>query len=160
MKIYLAGSLFSEVSVHGRRREYQIATEQLPEAEIFSPVMADFNEKKDTLLPTPSDIAAGDTKEVATSDYVIFDLGDYLDEGLNAELGYVAGLNDSREKQIIPIGVFSDIRRGTANQYEIPPVALNHFVLGLFDIHGHIVNSFQEALDLIKKLELEKIDYF
>ena len=152
MKIYLAGSLFSEVEVAGRWDEYHRAVKALPEFEIFTPVAADYNQNKSD-LPTPEDIYWGDFEEILGSQYVIFDMGSALDPGLNLELGIVCGLNHHLNNKIIPIAVYSDIRLDAANQYEIPSLGYNHMVVGAFDAHGHSVKSFDEALELIKKLE-------
>ena len=153
IKLYLGGSLFSESNILGRKHEYKVATEALPNAVIFSPVMADFNTSKDAMLPTAKDIFEGDLKEILDTDYFIADLGDMYDTGLHGELGVVAGLNHYSMKNIVIIGVLSDIRLSSSNKYEIPPYGMNHFQLGLIESNGYIVKSFDEALELIKKLE-------
>lgn len=154
IKIYLAGSLFSEGEVHQRKREYGIITDALPGAEVFTPILAPYNEDKTSTLPTPEDIYQGDYMEIESSDYVIFDLGNKLDEGLNLELGIVAGINESRmTRKITPIGVLSDIRLETANKYEVPSYGMNHMVLGAFYIHGTVVSSFAAAIEVIRDME-------
>lgn len=153
-KVYLAGALFSEGEVHQRKREHKIAIKELPDFEVFSPINAPYNEDKTAELPTPLEIYEGDLREIESSGYVIFDLGNQLDPGLNLEIGVVCGINESRmTKEITPIGVLSDIRLETANKYEIPSFAMNHMVVGAFQKYGKIVSSFTEALELIKVME-------
>lgn len=151
MKIYLAGGLFSEVQIAGRWLEYYRAMEVFPHAEIFSPIAADYNQDKTVDLPTPKDIYWGDYHQISTSDYVIFDMGDHLDPGMNLELGIIAGLNQERAGKIIPIAVYSDIRLPAANKYNIPSVGYNHMVVGCIDTYGYSVYSFEEALALIEE---------
>ena len=159
IKMYLAGSLFSEANQKIRKEEYELAKRLVSDAVVFSPVAADFNTEKDTMLPTPEEIFWGDFNEIESSDYVIFDMGDQHDPGLSAELGVVAGLNHYRkDNPIIPIGVVSDIRLASANKYSIPSYSMNHLVLGIFNAHGKIVSSFEEALHLIKVMETVKND--
>lgn len=156
IKIYMAGSLFSEAEIVGRKHEYQIIKKAFPNADIFSPVMADFNTSKDTMLPTAIDIYEGDFKEIKSSDYVILDFGDIHDPGVNGEAGLIAGLNHAAAKRIIPIAIISDIRLGSSNKYQIPPYGINHFQLGLVQSEGFVVGSLSEAIEKIKKLELDK----
>ena len=156
IKIYSAGSLFSEGEVHQRIREHGIASEALPNAVIFTPILAPYNEDKVDNLPTPVEIYEGDYIEISESDYVIFDLGNQLDPGLNLEMGIVAGINESRmTRDITAIGVLSDIRLDAANRYDIPSFSMNHMVLGAFEKHGKIVSSFAEAIELIKTMEVD-----
>ena len=66
------------------------------------------------------------------------------DSGVMVELGLAIAL----KKRIIAIN--SDIRLKSANKYEIPSYAMNHYVLGGILEHGKLVYSFDEAL---KELE-------
>ena len=50
------------------------------------------------------------------------------------------------------VGINSDIRLQSANQYEVPSYSMNHYVLGGLLTHGHLVRSFDEAVQLIKQL--------
>ena len=52
----------------------------------------------------------------------------------------------------IIIGMNSDIRLMSANQYEIPTYGMNHYVLGAILKHGYFVHSFSEAMSKLKEL--------
>ena len=62
------------------------------------------------------------------------------------ELGIAIAMN----KKIIAIN--SDIRLKSANKYDIPSYAMNHYVLGGILKHGTLVYSFEEAMDELEKL--------
>ena len=139
MKLYLAGALFNEAEIAQRLKEGKLLNERFGEKlSIFNPIEQPFNEDKQT-LPTPQDIFNGDTN--------IF-LADVTNEdsGVMVELGIAIALN----KKIIAIN--SDIRLKSANKYEIPSYAMNHYVLGGILKHGKLVYSFEEALDELESL--------
>ena len=46
----------------------------------------------------------------------------------------------------------SDIRLKSANKYDIPSYAMNHYVLGGILKHGTLVYSFEEAMNELEKL--------
>ena len=50
------------------------------------------------------------------------------------------------------IAVNSDSRLKSANKYDIPSYAINHYVLGGILKHGKLVFSFDEAIEEINKL--------
>ena len=58
------------------------------------------------------------------------------------------GIALSNGKKIIAIN--SDIRLKSANKYDIPTYAINHYVLGAILKYGVLVYSFEEA---VKELE-------
>ena len=68
------------------------------------------------------------------------------DSGVMVELGIAIALN----KKIIAIN--SDIRLKSANKYDIPSYAMNHYVLGGILKHGTLVYSFEEAMKELEKL--------
>ncbi len=143
MKLYLAGALFNEAEIAQRLKEGKLLNEKFGEKlSIFNPIEQPFNEDKQT-LPTPQDIFNGDTSAVENCDIFLADVTNE-DSGVMVELGIAIALN----KKIIAIN--SDIRLKSANKYEIPSYAMNHYVLGGILEHGKLVYSFNEAL---KELE-------
>lgn len=145
MKVYLAGALFNEAEVAQRKKEGKLLRENFPQLEIFNPIDQPFNENKQT-LPTPVEIYEGDTKAVEACDIFIADITNE-DAGVMVELGIAIKSNTN-----IIIGINSDIRLASANQYEIPTYGMNHYVLGAIIKHGHFAHSFQEAIDILKGL--------
>lgn len=143
MKVYLAGSLFNEAEVAQRLKEGEILRENFPNIDLFNPIEQPFNENKQT-LPTPIDIYEGDANAVKNSDVVVLDMTNE-DPGVMVELG----LAIAYEKKIIAIN--SDIRLKSANKYDIPSYAMNHFVLGGIQKYGVLVYSFAEAVEELKK---------
>ena len=145
MKLYLAGALFNEAEIAQRLKEGKLLKEKFGEKlSIFNPIEQPFNEDKQT-LPTPQDIFNGDTNAVEDCDIFLADITNE-DSGVMVELGIAIALN----KKIIAIN--SDIRLKSANKYEIPSYALNHYVLGGIQKYGKLVFSFNEALDELDKL--------
>jgi len=144
MKLYLAGSLFSEAEMTQRTLEGRILRENFPDLDIFNPIDQPFNEDKST-LPTPIDIFEGDTKAVEECDIFICDLSNE-DAGVMVELG-VALCTDTK----LIIGINSDMRLATANKYEVPTYGMNHYVLGAILKHGKFVKNFNEAVNVIKE---------
>lgn len=145
MKVYLAGALFNEAEVAQRLKEGQILREEIPNIDLFNPIEQPFNEDKQT-LPSPESIYTADANAVYNSDVCIFDLTNE-DSGVMVELG----LAIAWKKKIIAIN--SDIRLISANKYNIPSYAMNHFVLGGVLKHGILVYSFKEAVKELKKLD-------
>ena len=127
MKLYLAGALFNEAEIAQRLKEGKLLGERFGDRlSVFNPIEQPFNEDKQT-LPTPQDIFNEDS-------WVMVELG--IDIALN--------------KKIIAIN--SDIRLKSANQYDIPSYAMNHYVLGGILKHGTLVYSFEEAMNELEKL--------
>lgn len=144
MKLYVAGSLFNEAEVAQRKLEGKILREKFPNLDIFNPIDQPFNEDKQT-LPTPIDIFDGDTKAVRECEIFVADLTNE-DPGVMVELGIAIETNTK-----LIIGINSDIRLQSANQYDIPSYAMNHFVLGAVQKYGKLVKSFSEACDIIEE---------
>lgn len=145
MKLYLAGALFNEAEVAQRLKEGKLLKERFStKLEVFNPIEQPFNEDKQT-LPTPEDIFSADTRAVKECDIFLADITND-DSGVMVELGIAIAL----EKKIIAIN--SDIRLKSANKYEIPSYAINHYVLGGILKHGKLVYSFEEALEELDKL--------
>ena len=143
MKLYLAGALFNEAEIAQRLKEGKLLGERFGDRlSVFNPIEQPFNEDKQT-LPTPQDIFNGDTYAVENCDIFLADVTNE-DSGVMVELGIAIALN----KKIIAIN--SDIRLKSANKYDIPSYAMNHYVLGGILEHGKLVYSFNEAL---KELE-------
>lgn len=143
MKLYLAGALFNEAEIAQRIKEGKILKEHFGEKlKVFNPIEQPFNENKQT-LPTPQDIFNADTDAVRNCDIFLADITNE-DSGVMVELGLAITLN----KKIIAVN--SDIRLKSANKYDIPSYAMNHYVLGGILEHGTIVFSFEEA---VKELE-------
>lgn len=145
MKVYLAGSLFNEAEVAQRKKEGKILREAFPDLEIFNPIDQPFNENKQS-LPTPETIYEADANAVIDCDIFIADLTNE-DSGVMVELGLAIATNTK-----IIIGINSDIRLQSANQYDIPTYGMNHFVLGGILKYGHFVRSFDEAVSKLKEL--------
>lgn len=145
MKVYIAGSLFNEAEKAQRKKEGKLMKEMFPHLDIFNPVDQPFNENKQS-LPTPIEIYEADTKAVEECDIFIADLTNE-DAGVMVELG-IAIKSDTK----IIIGINSDIRLMSANQYEIPTYGMNHYVLGAILKHGYFVHSFSEAMSKLKEL--------
>lgn len=143
MKLYVAGSLFNEAEVQQRKLEGKLLRENFPQLDIFNPIDQPFNEDKQT-LPTPIDIYDGDTKAVEECDIFIADLTNE-DAGVMVELGIALYTNTK-----LIIGINSDIRLQSANQYDVPTYGMNHYVLGAILKRGKFVRSFNEAIDVIK----------
>lgn len=141
IKVYLGGALFNEAEINQRKKEAKLIREKLGDkVELYNPIEAPFNENKDKSKPSPVDIFYGDYNELKDSDFIICDIT-REDPGLMAELGIAYQLN-------IPIlAVDSDIRRSTANMYDIPSYSLNHFVLGMINDGGNVFASFSAALN-------------
>jgi len=144
MKVYLAGPLFTEAEQVQRRKEGAILKERFPQLDLYNPVDAPFNLKKEE-LPSAQVIFDGDYKELAESDILIADISDE-DSGTIMEIGLAIEQN----KKII-IGINSDMRLATANKYPYPSKGLNHFVLGGLEKYGYFVTSFEEAMDTLEK---------
>lgn len=145
MKVYIAGSLFNEAENAQRKKEGKLMKEMFPHLDIFNPVDQPFNENKQS-LPTPIEIYEADTKAVEECDIFIADLTNE-DAGVMVELGIAIKSNTK-----IIIGINSDIRLMSANQYEIPTYGMNHYVLGAILKHGYFVHSFSEAMSKLKEL--------
>ncbi|MCI5774139.1 MAG: nucleoside 2-deoxyribosyltransferase [Erysipelotrichaceae bacterium] len=143
MKVYVAGSLFNEAEAAQRKKEGQILRESFPHANIINPIDQPFNKDK-SKLPTPLDIFISDEKEIIDSDILIADITNN-DSGVMLAIGMAI----KSEKKLI-IGINSDIRLKSANKYDIPTYGMNHFVLGAILKYGHLVYSFDEAIELIK----------
>lgn len=143
MKLYVAGSLFNEAEVNQRKLEGKLLRERFPELEIFNPIDQPFNEDKQS-LPDPIDIYEGDTRAVEECDIFIADLSNN-DTGVACELGIALYTNTS-----IIIGINSDIRMPSANQYKVPTVGMNHYILGAVEKHGKMFGSFAEAMDYLE----------
>lgn len=149
MKLYLAGALFNESEVNQRLKEGKLLREKFnSELAIFNPIEQPFNENKHS-LPTPQDIFKGDTEAVKNCDIFLADITNE-DSGVMVELGIALALN----KKIIAVN--SDIRLASANKYNIPSYAINHYVLGGILSSGVLVFSFAEALNEIEKFINEK----
>lgn len=169
LKGYLAGSLFSEAEVAQRIKEGKVLSKETPEIEWYNPIEAPCNDK--AKLPTAEDIFLGDTNEIIKSDFIIADLANN-DPGVMMELGIAWGLQHAYkvltevcpnlpteiwyslfEKGLKPRdiqAVLSDIRLGTAHQYEgkYIPMSFNQYVIGgIEDMGGTINNSFKSAVD-------------
>lgn len=144
MKTYIAGSLFNEAEVAQRKREGELLRQRFPQLDIFNPIDQPFNENKQT-LPTPEEIYEADTKAVEECDIFIADLTNE-DAGVMVELGIAIKTN------AIIIGINSDIRLKSANQYDIPTYGMNHYVLGAVLKHGYLVYSFDQALDKLSEI--------
>lgn len=144
MKTYIAGSLFNEAEVAQRKREGELLRQRFPQLDIFNPIDQPFNENKQT-LPTPEEIYEADTKAVEECDIFIADLTNE-DAGVMVELGIAIKMN------AIIIGINSDIRLKSANQYDIPTYGMNHYVLGAVLKHGYLVYSFDQALDKLSEI--------
>ena len=144
MKIYIAGSLFNEAEIRQRRWEGERMREAFPNAEICNPIDQPFNENKDS-LPTPQMIYASDVHSIETSDVFVADLTNE-DPGVMLALGIAI-----QSKVSVIIGVNSDSRMTSANQYEIPSYGMNHFVLGAILENETLVSSFERAITIIKE---------
>ena len=142
MKVYLAGGLFNEAEVAQRLKEGKILRERIEGIDLFNPIEQPFNENKEK-LPTPLEIFNGDTNAILNADVFLADITND-DPGVMVELGIAL----SNGKKIIAIN--SDIRLKSANKYDIPTYAINHYVLGAILKYGVLVYSFEEA---VKELE-------
>lgn len=145
MKVYVAGPLFNEADMAQRKKEGRILRENFPQWDIFNPIDQPFNEDKQS-LPSPIEIYEGDTKAVEECQVFICDLS-VEDVGVAAELGIAIYTGT----QTI-IGINSDIRLPSANKYPQPSYGMNHYVLGAILKHGHLVYSFDQAVDLLKTI--------
>lgn len=159
MKIYLAGSMFSEAEIAARLHEAKMIRERLKDIELYSPIEQPFNENKSS-LPTPQDIYNGDIDAIKNCDVIVVDLGCWYDQGVMIELGVAAGLNESMNddadlsnKGIYIIGHLSDIRVPTANQYPVPSFGYNHLALAVVERYGVVLPNMEAVVK-----ELERIN--
>lgn len=145
-KIYLAGSLFKESDIKQRIEEAKKLREK--GYEVYNPIEAPCNDK--VKLPSPSSIFDTDYTEMIKADIFVVCLDDIIsgnDMGVACEIGLAHGLG------MKIIGVMSDIRFPDSNQYKVPPVSINHFVLGLLEINeAKVYSSFQLLIDDIDNL--------
>jgi hypothetical protein len=163
---YIAGSLFSESDISQRLKEGKLLRENT-DINFFNPIEADINDK--STLPTADDIFNGDTEKVLKSDVIVADISS-RDEGVMAELAIVWMCNFIHylaeqgykledilryipKKQVY--ANLSDIRKGTANQYEgnHVPVGFNQYIVGMIEQTGKIYDSFGEILEELKNNE-------
>lgn len=150
-RLYIAGGLFSEAQIAARIKEGEALRERFgSKLEIFNPIEQPYNQEKEE-LPTPEEIFIGDYEAIVNSDIVLFDMSDETDPGVAAELGIVASMAELGY-DITPIGVYSDIRLDSSNQYHIPSYGVNHFTLGILGKHGYVVADFKSAMDVIEIL--------
>ncbi len=145
MKVYLAGGLFNEAEVAQRLKEGKILRNRIKGIDLFNPIEQPFNENKEK-LPTPLDIFNGDTNAILNADVFLADITND-DPGVMVELGIAL----SNGKKIIAIN--SDIRLKSANKYEIPTYAINHYVLGAILKYGVLVYSFEEAVKELERIK-------
>ena len=145
MKVYLAGGLFNEAEVAQRLKEGKILRDRIKGIDLFNPIEQPFNENKEK-LPTPLDIFNGDTNAILNADVFLADITND-DPGVMVELGIAL----SNGKKIIAIN--SDIRLKSANKYEIPTYAINHYVLGAILKYGVLVYSFEEAMKELERIK-------
>lgn len=145
MKVYLAGGLFNEAEVAQRLKEGKILRDRIKGIDLFNPIEQPFNENKEK-LPTPLDIFNGDTNAILNADVFLADITND-DPGVMVELGIAL----SNGKKIIVIN--SDIRLKSANKYEIPTYAINHYVLGAILKYGVLVYSFEEAVKELERIK-------
>ena len=145
MKLYLAGSLFSEADITQRKKEGTLLSDHFPDATIVNPIDQPFNQQRQS-LPTPLAIFDGDAEEIMNCDVFIADITNE-DPGVMLAIGIAI----SHLPKII-IAINSDSRINTASQYQIPSYGMNHFVLGAIQKHGHLVSSFEEAITLLKEM--------
>lgn len=150
MKIYIAGSLFSEADIAQRIKERQLIEELFKskglEVEIYNPIEAPVNDK--ATLPTAEAIFQMDVDQLMTSDIVVADIST-LDLGVAMELGMLV----MGDPDILILAHNSDIRIGTANRYEghRVPYGQNQFVVGgLLATGNHVLNNFAEVLKEIE----------
>lgn len=144
MKVYLAGALFNEAEVNQRKLEGRMFRKRFPDVDLFNPIDQPFNEDKQT-LPTSIEIFEADANAVRASDVVIADITNE-DAGVMVEIGQAIELGKT------VIGINSDIRLQSANQYDIPTYGMNHYLLGALEKHGFLVTSFDKALDVLANL--------
>ncbi len=143
MKLYIAGSLFSEAEVRQRKYELELLKKRKLDLEIFSPIEQPFNKDKSNIV-LPLDIFEIDSKLIENSDIFIADVSNE-DPGVMLALGIAIYTNTK-----LIIGVNSDIRLDNANKYDIPSYSMNHFVLGALEKNGRLVRNFEEAIDLVE----------
>lgn len=150
MKIYIAGSMFSEAEIAARLKEEELIKQTIPDVEIYNPISAPFNTNK-SALPSPQEIYKGDYKEIFDCDVLLADLGCFYDGGLMMEIGIAAALNETvrQDNPIFILGVLSDIRLSSANAYDIPSFGYNHMVLGGVLEWGAIRGSLKDAVSML-----------
>lgn len=176
-KGYIAGSLFNEAEVAQRLKEGKLLREKTGDViEWFNPIEAPINDK--SKLPAAMDIFKGDTEAVIAADYIVADMtnGDVgvamelgiayglqyakaiLDEmfrnadpELRSQINYVAHKHGIKNKNVYT--VFSDIRLGTAGEYDGVhiPLGWNQYVVGGIEcMNGEIHTKFADSLDAIE----------
>lgn len=160
-KLYIAGSLFNEAEIAQRKKEEELLR-GIGITNIYNPINAPCNNK--SKLPTCSDIFWGDTKEILQANIVTADITNQSDLGVACELGIVwtinyihklvqQGLTLEQILQFFPakqlLAVNSDIRKGTANNYDSDevPVGFNQYMIGLIKDIGKIKNNFNEVIE-------------
>lgn len=142
MKAYIAGALFNEAEIAQRKKEVWLLRERFPQLEIISPIDQPFNTNRNT-FPTPQEIFMADTQAIRTCDVFLADI-------TNDDAGVMLASGIAIESHTpVIIGINSDTRLATANQYDVPTYGFNHYVLGAFLQHGYFVRSFAEAMDVL-----------
>lgn len=149
MKIYIAGSLFSEADIAQRIKERKLLEELFASkgktVDIYNPIEAPVNDK--AKLPTAEEIFQMDVDHLMSSDIVVADIST-LDLGVAMELGMLV----AAAPEILILAHNSDIRIATSNRYEGHriPYGQNQFVIGGLLAGGHsVLNNFQEVLNEI-----------
>ncbi len=175
-KGYIAGKLFKQGDIGQRIYEGHLVGKELPHINFYNPIANDeINDKNN--LPTAEEVYDGDTDRVIESEYILAELDDE-DSGTMFELGVCNGIEIMRDKvkylrdkygdltidELLPLleeevpkkkvyAHLSDIRLGTANQYEsiYIPHGINQYVIGGVEKIGEIYGSVEEAVEGIKK---------
>lgn len=174
-KGYIAGKLFKQGDIKQRLYEGDLVKKEVPEIEFYNPIANDeINDKQN--LPTAAEIFYGDTDKIVESSVILAELDDE-DSGTMYELGLCHGIELMREKvqqvrekygnlnieELLVILLeevpkkkiyahLSDIRLGTANQYEgkYIPQGVNQYVVGGVEEIGVIYKTTEEAVKGIK----------
>lgn len=163
MKIYIAGSLFSQAEQKERKFEGElirkvlsdlfkeeygqhITPDDLNGSVVFNPIDSPFNDKSKN--PSAEEIFLGDAEEIRKSTHIFFNLDNPTDAGVFVEFGQVVELIEAgRPIYVYPI--ITDMRMPTAGNYEKQhiPWGINQYVIGACDNLGLTVyTSFQQAL--------------
>lgn len=158
-KVYIAGSLFTEADQAQRLEEERYLKELLDRAgvsdrvDIFNPISNPFNDKSTN--PSAEEIFEGDTIQIREADFILLNLDNQLDAGVFVELGQIVGLYpdyNRRKYQKVILPVISDIRMGTAGEYdkERVPWGINTYPIGAlykYDPHINIHTSYKTAIE-------------
>lgn len=173
MKIYYASPFFEKGNFEKSAKLVNAIRKEFGDrVEIYLPQEnGDINDKSDIAsFVSPKDISDGDNKYLIECDMIIADLdGPVIDDGVAAEIGFVAGMNTVTGSGKVIVGYNTDIRLNPVDEEFIDLIVenkddkewcinaienlkYNHlyrnlYVRGLVETHGYYLQTGQHYLE-------------